>query len=266
VAERAEELRDQLDAQRAGISRTVEQIENRVTPGRVLSRRRYRMRRSVVDWKDRLMGNDEPDYPAHWYAQPAAPLGPEYAYSEHGYRGTRYTFDEADYHDEGGRMSEVKDRAQGTMQQARGQASGMAHEASERASGMAHEASERASGMAHDLSDRVQHAPETVRRQTQGNPIALGIMAFGAGLLAGTLLPESRRERDLARRAEPHMQRAVEEGRHAAEEVVMDLREPAEESMEQVKETAATEAQAFKAEATEEAKRTRSDVESAARE
>lgn len=255
MAERAEELRDQLDAQRAGISRTVEQIENRVTPGRVLSRRRYRMRRSVMDWKDRLMGNDEPDYPAHWYAQPAAPLGPEYAYSEHGYRGTRYTFDEGDYHDEGGRMSEVGDRARGTMQQARGQASGMAHEAQERASGMAHE-----------MSEQAHRAPETMRRQTQGNPIALGIMAFGAGLLAGTILPESRRERDLARRAQPQMQRAVEEGRHAAEEVVMDLREPAEESMEQVKETAATEAQAFKAEATEEAKRTRSDVESAARE
>ena len=34
-----------------------------------------------------------------------------------------------------------------------------------------------------------------VRRKTQGSPVAAGVIAFGGGLLVGTLLPESAGER-----------------------------------------------------------------------
>jgi hypothetical protein len=255
VAERAEELRGQLDMQRADISRTVEQIENRVSPSRVLSRRKYRMRRSFTDLKDRLMGNDEPDYPSNWYAQPAAPLGPQYA------GGTQYTYGGYDQQD-GGRFDDARQRAG----QVTGRASGAMHEAGDRASETMHDVGQRASGAMHDVGDRVQDAPQALRRQTQGSPLALGLLAFGAGVVAAALLPESEKERQLARQAEPQLQQAVAGAKELGTDMVHDLREPVEESVEQVKGTAATEAQAFKEEATQEAQATRSDVESRVKE
>lgn len=242
--ERAAQLRDQLDSQRADISRTVEQIENRVVPGRVLQRRRYRMRRSMMDWRDRMFGNAEPDYPEHWYAQPAAPMGPGFGgqpvYGDYGSYG-----DGGEYGDDGGRSR--------------------VGEARDRASDAAHQVSDRASGMAHGISDRAQHAPEAMRRQTQGNPMALGMVAFGAGLLLATMLPESRREKQLAQQVEPGMRRVVDEAGGAAGEVAADLREEAQHAAEQLKETAFREGQALKDEAAEEGKQARRDVGSAAR-
>lgn len=272
MAERAEELRQQLDDQRADISRTVEEIENRVVPGRVFNRRKYRMRRSMMDWRDRLMGNEEQDYPAHWYAQPAAPMGPGYAQTagqEYG-QGTQYTFQGGD---EGSRVGEARDRASGAMHQATDRASGAAHQVSDRASGAAHQVSDRASGAMyqasgamHQVGDRLGEAPQVMRRQTQGNPLALGLVTFGAGVLVASLLPESQKEQQLARQAEPQMQKAVEGGKGVAADVAADLREAAQGSAEELKQTAAQEAQAFKGEATQEAQATRSDAEKAVRE
>jgi ElaB/YqjD/DUF883 family membrane-anchored ribosome-binding protein len=269
VAERAEELRHQLDVQRADISRTVEEIENRVVPSRVLNRRRYRMRRSVMDWKDRLLGNDEPDYPSHWYAQPAAPMGAEYGQMYP--QDTRYSFSGGG--GQGGGMGDARQRAEGAMHEASDRAQGAMHEASDRAQDAMHEAQSRAQGMVqgaqdtmHDVGDRLSNAPQAMRRQTQGNPIALGLVAFGAGLLFGSVMPESRREQELARQAQPKLRHAVEEGKEVAGEVVADLRESAQQSAEELKETATEEAQAFRQEATAEAQATRSDVESVVKE
>jgi hypothetical protein len=36
---------------------------------------------------------------------------------------------------------------------------------------------------------RGARAPQAVRQQTQGNPLAAGIIAFGVGMLAATLIP-----------------------------------------------------------------------------
>lgn len=68
MAHDVDELRAQIDAQRSEITGTVEQIENRIRPGRIMARRRDRVRRTMTDWKDAVFGNDEPDYPdADWY-------------------------------------------------------------------------------------------------------------------------------------------------------------------------------------------------------
>jgi hypothetical protein len=48
------------------ITGTVEQIENRIMPGRIIARRRDRVRRTLTDWKDTVFGNDEPEYPDAW--------------------------------------------------------------------------------------------------------------------------------------------------------------------------------------------------------
>lgn len=237
MAERADELRQELGRRRAGISHTVDEIENRVRPGRVLSRRSYHMRRRVVDWRDRIFGNDELEYPDAW-GYGLDPRSP--------YAGAIET-------DSGGS----------------GGAGETLHRAGDRASGMAHDVSERASHLAHDIGDQARHAPEMVRHRTQGAPIGAGLIALGAGLLVASMLPPTRREQDLARDAEPQLRRAVDGAKSSASDVAADiaddLREPAQEAVDEVRRTATEEGQEFKGEASEEAHRTRDDVGAAVR-
>ena len=48
----------------------------------------------------------------------------------------------------------------------------------------------------------VQQAPDTIVRQTQGNPLAAGLIAFGVGWLVSSLLPATEKEQQLAQQAE----------------------------------------------------------------
>ena len=63
MADRTEELREDIQRQRQSIGYTVDQIQNRVSPGRITARGRYRVRRWLIDTKDQVMGNDQSDYP-----------------------------------------------------------------------------------------------------------------------------------------------------------------------------------------------------------
>jgi hypothetical protein len=90
----------------------------------------------------------------------------------------------------------------------------------------------------------IQEAPDTVRRQTRGNPLAAGLIAFGAGWLVSSLLPASRREQELAAQAkgavtdvaQPIAQRVGD----AAKEVGDNLRGPAEDAARSVRESASS--------------------------
>ena len=132
------------------------------------------MKRTVVDWKDRLMGNDEPDYP--WDRSMTSSGMWQGSDSEH--RGLR----------------------------------------------------ERASGVA----ESAQHAPGAIRRQTQGNPFAAGVIALGAGWLTASLLPETRSERRVMQKIQPGLEDAARTVRDEATELVGELREPAKEAVEEV--------------------------------
>ena len=68
-------------------------------------------------------------------------------------------------------------------------------------------------GTAGDARDQVAgttgDAADAVRQRSQGNPLAAGLVAFGAGLLAGSVLPESRTEHALARELQTKAQGPV---------------------------------------------------------
>jgi hypothetical protein len=55
-------LRAQLDEQRTRIGHTVDQIEDRVRPGRIAERQRGRMKVRLVTWKEAVMGSDDDPY------------------------------------------------------------------------------------------------------------------------------------------------------------------------------------------------------------
>ncbi|MFP5320380.1 MAG: DUF3618 domain-containing protein [Acidimicrobiia bacterium] len=70
-----------------------------------------------------------------------------------------------------------------------------------------HGVADTASGVA-DSAGRATHA---VTDRSQGNPVAAGLIAFGAGLLAGSVLPESRTENRLAREVQSKAQGPLRE-------------------------------------------------------
>ncbi len=89
-------------------------------------------------------------------------------------------------------------------------------------------------------SDAVTGAPQTVSNQTQGNPMAVGVIAFGVGWLIGSILSPSKPERQLAAQVKDQAQPALtESAKHIADEV----REPAQQAVAEVKDTATSAAQ-----------------------
>jgi Protein of unknown function (DUF3618) len=110
-------------------------------------------------------------------------------------------------------------------------------------SGTAQSAASTVSDTASTVQGAVQEAPQAIVRQTRGNPLAAGLIAFGAGWLVSSLLPASQREQELAEQAK---QRASELGQpiaQAAKEAASDmkdnLQEPAQQAVESVRTSAA---------------------------
>ena len=84
--------------------------------------------------------------------------------------------------------------------------------------------------------------PGQVVRQTQGNPLAAGLIAFGVGWLVSSLLPASEKEKQLAQQAESavreHKDALLEPAKQAAQEMGEQLKPAAQEAVESVKSTA----------------------------
>jgi len=93
------------------------------------------------------------------------------------------------------------------------------------------------------VGDAVRQAPDQAIRQTQGSPLAAGLIAFGVGVLASSLLPTSKVEEQAASDLMDHADEALEPVKQAALESAQHLREDAMEvaqhATEEVKDTAA---------------------------
>ncbi len=99
-------------------------------------------------------------------------------------------------------------------------------------------------------AETVGDAPESIRRGTQGNPLAAGLIAFGAGWLVSSLLPASEPERRLAEQAtDLAREHVAPAAQHAAEEVKENLREPVQQAADSVRSEAADAASTVKDEA-----------------
>jgi gas vesicle protein len=150
-------------------------------------------------------------------------------------------------------MTNVRDKIMGNTsdayQTAGSTASGMGQAVSDRASA----ARDTASDVASSAVDTVRSAPDTVRRRATGNPLAAGLVAFGAGMLLSSLLPASEPEQQVATQVKDF---ATEQGRpvvqqlgQAGQEAAQELKESAQERAESVKQTATDAASTVKDEA-----------------
>jgi hypothetical protein len=124
--------------------------------------------------------------------------------------------------------SQAADRVSGTASSA----ASSVQDAASSAAGTVQDAASTAVGA-------VQEAPQAIRRQTRGNPLAAGLIAFGAGWLVSSLLPATRREQELADQAKQVAQEKVAPvAQQVAGEVRENLREPAQQAVDSVKATA----------------------------
>ena len=99
-----------------------------------------------------------------------------------------------------------------------------------------------------DAGSAVADAPAQVKAKAQGNPLAAGLIAFGAGLLVSSLIPASQKEREAAEALKTAAEPLTTELTDAARNVAEGLKEPAQAAMENVKATAADATEHVKAE------------------
>lgn len=100
-----------------------------------------------------------------------------------------------------------------------------------------------------DVKDTAASVPSKAAGGTRGNPLAAGIIAFGAGWLLGSLLPASSVEQQAATSLKDRAAPLTEQVTQAAKEVAGNLKEPATQAAQQVKDTATDAASSVKDEA-----------------
>ncbi|CAA9324880.1 MAG: hypothetical protein AVDCRST_MAG48-2855, partial [uncultured Friedmanniella sp.] len=158
-----EEIRAEIERTRANLSNDVDALAEEANPKNMARRQVDKVKDNVKDKgvgiKDRIMGT-------------ADDVRDSVSDTVHGVTGA------------------VSDKVHG--------ATDAAHGAGGSAAGSAQDAAASARGALSSAGDTVSDAPALARRKAQGNPLAAGLVAFGAGLLISSLIPASTKERELA--------------------------------------------------------------------
>lgn len=130
-----------------------------------------------------------------------------------------------------GGVRRLSDRVMGTARSATHDAAGSMRGTASSVAGSAQDA-------ASSVGDAVSEAPRVVREQTQGNPLAAGLIAFGAGLVVASLVPASPPETRAAGKVREAAAPLVDDLKGAASTVAEDMREPVQENVQALGESA----------------------------
>jgi ElaB/YqjD/DUF883 family membrane-anchored ribosome-binding protein len=113
--------------------------------------------------------------------------------------------------------------------------------------GSAQHAEHRMSSAGESMSGSARGAASTVQQKAEGNPLAAGLIAFGAGMLVSSMIPASQKESQAAQRlvesAKEHGQPVLDEAKSAGQQMGENLKEQASEAAQQVKDSAQESAQ-----------------------
>ena len=143
------------------------------------------------------------------------------------------------------RWTSVKEKVMGSSDHARHAASDTASTVQDKAS----QVGDKASSAAHGVADSVRNAPQAVSQQAQGNPLAAGIIAFGVGMLAATLIPVTDAERRAGQQIKDNAGDLTDKVKDVAGDMREDLTGTVQQAAAQVKETAQDAAQQTKQQA-----------------
>ncbi|GAA4105640.1 DUF3618 domain-containing protein [Enteractinococcus coprophilus] len=158
-----------------------------------------------------------------------------------------------------------KDRVRDRVRNVRESIMGTPDEDAGSDSGALQQAGERAQDMAHQAGEAVQTLPDKISSGTRGNPLAAGLIAFGAGWLAASLIPASRTEQDAAEKVKDRAQPLVDEAKSVAQEAGEHLKPQAQQAAQAVKDTASQSVQNVKEEGQSHAQDLKDDSQRAAR-
>jgi vacuolar-type H+-ATPase subunit H len=230
MAQDPEQLEREIEETRRNLGQNVDALADKVSPSRVVERRVEGAKSWVSNTKDKIMGSGSDDT--------------SYADS-YGTAGTyeRGAYDTGSYDTGGG----VGDRARGA----------------------ASSVGDKVSGAASSVSDTVSDAPQKLRQRTEGNPLAAGLIAFGVGWLASTLIPSSRVEQQAATQVKDKAQPLVEQAKEQAQQVVSDVKDElqpkAQEAAQSVKDSASSAASSVQDQAKESGQKAADDAKSTAK-
>jgi uncharacterized protein YjbJ (UPF0337 family) len=151
------------------------------------------------------------------------------------------------------RWSAVKERVMGTSEHAKhaaadrtSSAMGAVQDKAGAVQDKAGAVQDKAGAAAHQAADSVRNAPQAVAQQTQGNPLAAGIIAFGVGMLAATVIPVTDVERRAGQQLKDNAGDLTDQVKDVAVEMKDDLSGSVQQAVGQVKDTATDAAQTTK--------------------
>jgi gas vesicle protein len=130
----------------------------------------------------------------------------------------------------GGAVNSVKERVMGVTDDVKSAGSSALHSAGGHASSAGSSLSSAGSSLS--------AAPGRAVEKAKGNPLAVGLIAFGLGWLVSSLIPATEKEQELASNAKDAVAPLKEKVTDAAKEVAQNLKEPAQEAAQSVKGTA----------------------------
>ncbi|MBA2415286.1 MAG: DUF3618 domain-containing protein [Geodermatophilaceae bacterium] len=131
------------------------------------------------------------------------------------------------------------------------------------ASDASHSSQSTLSSAASGVADSTSDLAGSAKQRAQGNPLAAGLMAFGAGWLVSALIPASQREQQAAGQlvdaAREHSQPLTENLGQIAGEIKDNMQEPAQQAAQAVSDTASEAAENVKNEGRSAAESVKSD-------
>jgi gas vesicle protein len=130
----------------------------------------------------------------------------------------------------GGAVNSVKERVMGVTDDVKSAGSSALHSAGGHASS--------AGSSLSSAGSTLSAAPGRAVEKAKGNPLAVGLIAFGLGWLVSSLIPSTDKEQELASNAKEAVAPLKEKVTDAAKEVAENLKEPAQEAAQSVKGTA----------------------------
>ena len=147
----------------------------------------------------------------------------------------------------GDKVSSIKETVMGASSSTGGSVKATAQRTGDRVQATASDAADSVRGAASSAADTMRQSPDLVKAKTRGNPLAVGLIAFGAGLLVATLLPETDAERQAGQKLADRGGDLVDQYREpvmdAVNQVKQDATESAKQSAAEVKDTAQQAAQ-----------------------
>jgi gas vesicle protein len=235
MAQDPEQLEREIEETRRNLGQNVDALADKVSPSRVVERRVERTRNWFSNTKDRIMGSGPDDRTSY---------------------GTYGTSAYGDSYSTGN---------SGLSERASGVASSVGASVGDRASAVG----DRVSGAASSVTNTVSDAPQLLRERTEGNPLAAGLIAFGVGWLASTLIPSSNVEQRAAtqvkEKAQPLVDQAKEQVQQVASDVKDELQPRAQEAAQSLKDSASTAASSVQDQAKSSGQQAAEDAKSAAR-